>query len=594
MVNYRFYSKYVFEMRKIALTVGVLFFSHCIQAQKLEDFTGIRAVGSVAAPKVEMSWRKYQDNKQIEIFQNQLQKAFPDLLKVEQIGKSFEGRPIWALTLTDFKSGNHTQKPGFYMDGGIHANELNSVQVCLYTAWYLCENHAYMPFIQQLLKEKVIYILPNISPDSREHFIYKPNNANSSRSGQRPFDVDGDGLINEDTFNDLNKDVHITMMRRKSKTGRWKQDPKYPNRMVQVSGEEFGEFEILGYEGYDMDGDGLVNEDNEGGYDPNRDWGWNWQPSYAQSGAIFYPGTLPETRAVKDFVIKHPNINGACSYHNYGGMFLRGPGSEQDVDKFSQADLDVFDHLGKVGEKMIPGYNYLVGYKDLYPVLGGERDWFELGRGIYFFTVELMTSYKLFNKKSEGINRNNNDEFNEFDKYLLFGDGYVDWQPFKHPQYGDIEIGGSKKNYIRNHPGFMLEEDLHRNMAFAIYNIYQTPKLEFSDLKVEKLGNDLSLITVSVFNSRIMPTNSDFDTRNKISPPNYIQISGVDVISGMHVQNKDLGLFTEQKYNPQTIEINNIPGLQKVEVQWLVKGSTQNIKIAVNSIKGGYLETKLN
>jgi hypothetical protein len=35
--------------------------------------------------------------------------------------------------------------------------------------------------------------------------------------------------------------------------------------------------------------------------------------------------------------------------------------------------------------------------------------------------------------------------FNEFDKYLLFGDGYVEWKAFNHPQFGDIEIGGPKR-----------------------------------------------------------------------------------------------------------------------------------------------------
>jgi hypothetical protein len=34
---------------------------------------------------------------------------------------------------------------------------------------------------------------------------------------------------------------------------------------------------MLGYEGIDNDRDGLVNEDLIGTYDPNRDWGWNWQ-----------------------------------------------------------------------------------------------------------------------------------------------------------------------------------------------------------------------------------------------------------------------------------------------------------------------------
>jgi hypothetical protein len=79
---------------------------------------------------------------------------------------------------------------------------------------------------------------------------------------------------------------------------------------------------MLGYEGIDNDRDGLVNEDLIGTYDPNRDWGWNWQ-TYVQNGALFYPGTLPETRAIKAFIVNHPNIAGAQSYHNYGGMFQR-------------------------------------------------------------------------------------------------------------------------------------------------------------------------------------------------------------------------------------------------------------------------------
>jgi hypothetical protein len=383
------------------------------------------------------------------------------------------------------------------------------------------------------------------------------------------------------------------MMRRKSIIGKWKQDPKYPSRMFQVKGDELGDYEMLGYEGIDTDGDGQVNEDTEGGYDPNRDWAWNWQPNYAQSGSIYYPGTLPETRAVKNFVLQHKNINGATSYHNYGGMFLRGPGTKEEVDLFSEADIKVFDHLGRVGEKMIPGYRYLIGYKDLYPVMGGERDFFELNRGIYFFTVELMTSYKLFNQNIKE-NRWDNDEFNEFDKYLLFGDAYVSWKPFNHPQFGEIEIGGSKKNYIRNHPGFMLEEDLHRNMAFALYNAYQTPKLEIVEVISEQIDNEIYSVTATIFNSRIMPTHSDFDSRNKINAPNYVSISHPKVISGLIVESKDLNLIKEQKNSLQTIEIPNIGGMDKVIVQWIVSGKPNDSEIIINSIKAGIVKHQIN
>ncbi|MFN2396977.1 MAG: M14 family zinc carboxypeptidase [Bacteroidales bacterium] len=75
-----------------------------------------------------------------------------------------------------------------------------------------------------------------------------------------------------------------------------------------------------------------MNEDPEaGGYDPNRDWGWNWQPDYVQRGAYLYPFSLPETRAVRDFALNHPNIAGVITHHNTGGMLLRGPGSADDA-----------------------------------------------------------------------------------------------------------------------------------------------------------------------------------------------------------------------------------------------------------------------
>lgn len=581
-------------MKKIIYIALISLFSTAIDAQNItpQDLNGMRAIGSPANPKVRMSWNRYHDYAQITQFGKDLVKAYPNLVKIESIGKSFEGRDIWVLTLTDFKTGEEKNKPGFYIDGGIHANELQGVEVSMYTAWYLAENYHTIKFITTLLKEKVFYIALTISPDSRENFIYKENNSNTSRSGMRPFDNDGDGVINEDKLDDIDGDGNIVMMRRKSKTGRYKIDPKYPTRMYQVHSDEKGEYEMLGYEGIDNDGDGQVNEDQVGTYDPNRDWGWNWQPNYVQNGALFYPGTLPETRAVKDFITKHPNIAGAQSYHNYGGMFLRGPGAAEDDPLYSKQDIEVYDNIGKLGEKMIPGYNYFILHKDLYTVYGGEIDYLSLTRGIFTFSNELMTSYKLFNQKSSW-SRWDNDEFNEFDKYLLFGDGYVEWKPFNHPQFGEIEIGGSKKNYIRNHPGFMLQEDAHRNMAFTLYHAYQTPKLEILDIKTEKLLGGLTAVTATIMNTRIIPTHSSHDIKNKIERPDYISIKGVKVITGMTVENEDLNLFTEQKNSPQTIKVANISGMGNVKVKWIVLGNPNGAIVEVSSAKGGFVSEKI-
>jgi hypothetical protein len=557
-----------------------------------QDLNGIRAIGSPANPKVKMSWDTYHDYAQVTQLGRDLVKAYPNLVKMESAGKSFEGRDLWVLTISDFNSDKVENKPGFYIDGGIHANEMQGVEVAMYTAWYLAESFQTIKFINTLLKEKVFYIVMTISPDGRENFIYKPNNSNTSRSGMRPFDNDGDGLVNEDMLDDLDNDGNIVMMRRKSKIGRWKADPKYPTRMYQVKGDEVGDYEMLGYEGIDNDKDGLVNEDLIGTYDPNRDWGWNWQPNYVQNGALFYPGTLPETRAIKAFVINHPNIAGAQSYHNYGGMFLRGPGAAEDDALFAAQDIAVYDNIGKLGEKMIPGYNYFVIHKDLYTVYGGEIDFLSLTRGIFTFSNELMTSYKLFNQKASA-GRWDNDEFNEFDKYLLFGDGYVEWKAFNHPQFGDIEIGGPKKNYIRNHPGFMIQEDAHRNMAFSLYHAYQTPKLEIVDIKTEKLSGDLVAVTATIMNTRIIPTHSQHDVKNKIERPNFISLSGSTVVAGMTVQNEDLNLFTEQKFSPEIITVPIIEGMGNVKVRWIVKGNPSGATVKVSSAKGGTVSEKV-
>jgi hypothetical protein len=545
-----------------------------------------RAAGSPENPKVAVSWNKYYDYEGHVAIAKKLAKAYPDLVKLNVIGKTAQGRDLILLAITDYKAGgNPDRKPGMYIDGNIHSNEIQGSEFASYTAWYLAESFGKIDYITELLKDKIFYIVPSINPDGRDNFLHQPNNANSPRSGMMPIDNDRDGKTNEDGFDDLDGNGSITFMRRKNPNGRYKLDSTDPRRMLQVGPDEQGEYEMLGYEGIDNDGDGLVNEDGEGFYDPNRDWAWNWQPNYIQGGAYKYPFSVPENRAVADFVMKHPNIAAAQSYHNNGGMILRGPGAAEDADTYNRADVRVYDALGRKGEELIPGYKYLVVYKDLYSVFGGELDWFYGGRGIFTFSNELWNSFQMFSKSDTDPQTTS---YN-FDKYLLFKDAFVDWKPFKHPQYGDIEIGGFKKNYGRVHPGFLLESDAHRNMAFTFYHAFHTPKLEINDLVVKDLGGGLKQVTATIANIRMMPTHASQDIKYKIEVPDYITLSGAKVLAGMIVQDADLNITTEQKNNPATIELTNIPGLDTVTVRWIVSGAGK-LTVKVDSKKGGLVE----
>ncbi|MFZ9187811.1 MAG: M14 family metallopeptidase, partial [Algoriphagus sp.] len=487
------------------------------------------------------------------------------------------------LTITDFSTGKDTEKPGMWIDGNIHSNEVQGGEFSLYVAWYLTEMHADNEFVKQLLKDKTFYITPTINPDARNNFFKEPNTASSPRSGMLVLDNDGDGQNGEDRMDDLDGDGHITMMIRKSATGRFIKDPLDSRRLMQVGPDQVGEYEMLGQEGIDNDGDGEVNEDGIGYYDPNRDWGWNWQPDYVQRGAMRYPFTLPENRAVMEFVMKHPNIAGAQSFHNSGGMILRGPGAEEDINTYNREDIRIYDAIGKKGEEMIPGYRYLTVYKDLYSVFGGELDWFYGNRGIFTYSNELMVSYLYFNKEA---GRGNQEEQLKVDELLTLGDAFVNYKEFKHPQFGTVEIGGFKKTFGRAHPGFLLEQDAHRNAAFTIYHAYHTPKLSIADVKEEDLGGGLKAVTATIFNERMMPTHASQDLKYRIERPDYVTLSGAKVVAGFVVEDEDMKKYTEQIASPERIAVANIPGMGAVKVRWIVS-STQNMSITVDSAKGG-------
>jgi hypothetical protein len=123
-------------------------------------------------------------------------------------------------------------------------------------------------------------------------------------------------------------------------------------------------------------------------------------------------------------------------------------------------------------------------------------------------------------------------------------------------------------------------------MAFTIYHCFHTPKLEVDTIIEKDLGDGLKQVTAVIANRRIMPTHSSQDVKFKIERPDYISITGAKVIAGMTVQNQDLNITTEQKNNPQTLDVENIPGLGTVVVRWIIQGAGK-YTISVDSRKGG-------
>ncbi|MGE5295671.1 MAG: M14 family metallopeptidase, partial [Solirubrobacterales bacterium] len=482
------------------------------------------ALGLSAERKVDVSWNRFYSHAGLTDILARLNQAFPDLTKLYSLGKSGEGRDLWCIEVTARNVGNPDRKPGIYIDGNIHGDEVQAGEMVAYTAWYLCHQYERLDRVKALLDNYVFYLVPMTNPDGRDYWLANHDGAVSGRTGSTPVDDDRDGVADEDDCDDLNGDGVITMMRIKDPQGRYKVHPDYPEYlMVPAKPDEPGEYTLLDWEGIDNDGDGRVNEDGRGAYDLNRNWSWDWQPQYIQYGAMDYPFSQPECRAVARFALAHPNIAASQCFHNCGGMILRGPGREGGEMKGSDSRL--LEMIAERGEKILPYYRSMISWKDLYTTWGDEDSWFYGARGALSYTCEMWTSSNLYKNGGEM----SQEQEAEFLRHVLLDDGVVPWRPYDHPTYGRIEIGGLKKEWGRVPPSFLLEEELHRCMAFALYHAGVMPLLRIADVSVEPLGDRLFKIWVTIENSRPMPTRTGQDVDHHISPPDVVSIRGDDL-----------------------------------------------------------------
>lgn len=94
------------------------------------------------------------------------------MVKLQQIGKSVEGRELVVAKISEGETG---RKPGLFIDAGIHAREWIAPASAMYILNQLVEN----PQNHQLLKGVDWYILPVVNPDGYEFTHTDVSNTNS-------------------------------------------------------------------------------------------------------------------------------------------------------------------------------------------------------------------------------------------------------------------------------------------------------------------------------------------------------------------------------------------------------------------------------
>ena len=180
---------------------------------------------------------------------------------------------------------------------------------------------------------------------------------------------------------------------------------------------------------------------------------------------------------------------------------------------------------------------------------------------------------------------------------LEFGDQYVEWKPFDHPQFGKVEMGGWKKTQGRVPPRFMNEELCHRNMAFSLHQADEMPQMKAGESTVEAIGGGVHRVRVDFSNPRLTPTILAKAAQNQVVRPDLLLVEGpgIEVLSAGWVASKFRPGATEliDQKDPKRILIRTGTGGRVTRtVEYLVRGTGQ-MTVTYDSMKGGKAAVKV-
>ena len=154
------------------------------------DYTDYRRSLQPGVSRAE-TFRDYHDPDEVEVAMRRIANAHPDIVAIEEIGRSVEQRPILALRISDNAATIEPDEPGMLAMGCHHAREWISVEVPLFFADYLAENYGKNGAVTRLVNYAEIWIVPVLNPDgfayswegfpnSFEHRWWRKNRRNNS------------------------------------------------------------------------------------------------------------------------------------------------------------------------------------------------------------------------------------------------------------------------------------------------------------------------------------------------------------------------------------------------------------------------------
>jgi len=272
-----------------------------------------------------------------------LSAAHPDICKVFSIGKTWQGRDIWCMKISDNVNVEENE-PGVYYDGSHHAREWMTTELCMYIIHKFVDEYGTNATITNLVDNRQIFVVPLVNVDGR---VY-----DGKDDGTNPADHN------------------------RAQGMGWRKNCR------------------------DNNGNGIF-EPNIDGVDLNRNYAYQWCNGGSDTwyGSDGYMGpdpfSEPETCAIRDLISSH-SISTYISYHSYSQVYLY-PWAWTTKPC---ADNALFDKIGKDMLSLTTnkaGSHYAWTYGELGSVMyiasGASGDWAYGARNIIAMGAEIYPNW---------------------------------------------------------------------------------------------------------------------------------------------------------------------------------------------------------
>ena len=353
---------------------------------------------------LEIDWNIRYSFAELEDQMSAIADAYPEITKLYEIGHSWQERSLWCMEITN-EAIPAEDKIGISVMANIHGGERESASSAMYFMWWMAVNSD-SEYVQKLLNEYIVYIVPVINPDG-----YEQSFVINTRQNMRPRDLNGNGIPFSDPYTDIDGDGYISYLFKGAADAdmSWLEGASSPYAARRANKDAYAA-SYMGMESPDWDKNGILADDpRNSGIDMNRTFDYQWNRydietkdtqvigsnSFASAGPD--AASEPEIQAIQNFLIK-TDIDALATLHT-GIQCVLYPWCYRPFD--AETDSEDLVKMSEISAEMAAAFQETSGrgfyskssYED-YPTSAELID-FAYGRlNIHAYTIEVYSGGK--------------------------------------------------------------------------------------------------------------------------------------------------------------------------------------------------------